>query len=253
MDNIETTEKVLHIRHAENVPVKTVENTIEIAGVLTAPYDFLSKKMNHKIKRTEIFLDGFQETPETTYDLEQSTVYIHSEKGELLLKLNEKRVWCDEIKGSLTKHEVWGFFKVNTGDFFSPDELRKAMKRSRFYFKDKSQLEDSLHKLFDFRAKVETQITDKNKSGDFEIGRASKVVEMQVPTTFNLEAPVYEGYEKHVINIEVVADVSSGSVRFTLESPDLFQLEQELKEQYIKAELSRLRGLSDKLSFVTLG
>lgn len=247
---IETTEKVLHIRNSDAVPVTTAEKNILCEGVLSAPYDFLSKKLSHKLRRQRITIEGIFEEEELTYDLEQSTVYVDTQKGTLQLYLNEKRSYEDTITGQLTKYPLWDKFKVNSGEQFTPADLRKAMKRNRFFFENKEELEQALTKLFDFSAKVESRVTDRNRSGDYEIGFAAKVTQMEIPTTMNLTAPVYEGFEKHKVNIEVVADVSSGSVRFTLESGDLHELEESLKEKYLQAEISKLQKLSKNLAIV---
>lgn len=231
------------------------EKLIEVGGTLKAVGDYLVHKLGNesKVIRLTHSSEGYLEAEMEMYNVNQSTLYIHNEEKRISLCLNEKNFITDKIQGHLLIANIWDELHVNSEHLWGIDGLRKIMKRVKHYFADHTEHSSFLLKLQKFVAKVDSQIKDTKVSGEFEKSVSNILVNGGLIPEFKIMAPVYKGYEKKVVRVEIIADVSDGGVRFALESQDLFTLEEELAEKYIKDEIKRISTLFDnKISVVNI-
>jgi hypothetical protein len=231
------------ITRTGEAPAVPEEKTVLITGTLKAPCDYLEHKMMSEITRLVHSEKGYEEVESKLYEIQQSSLLVDRIERTLILKLNQKNHTTDEIQGVLTEFKLWDELKVNTGHAWSIDALRKFLKKIKFYFKDWEKHGEFLTALQNFVGKVESNYKDISKSGEFEISKVHKLMsDLPIPS-FAIEAPIYNGYEKKAVHVEVYADVSDASVKFSLESEDLFTLQEKCSEEYIDNEISRIKNI----------
>lgn len=219
------------------------ETGVRITGILKAPKQYLTNKVGVEKEEARVWRmqhsnGQVSQFLEPMYNYKQAILKVNTIEKNIQLVLNSKSRIIDVIEGNLKKHEVWSMLKVNTDISWSPKQLRQILKRLKFYFEDKTEHSKTLEKLFNFHAKIEKEIVDKNVHGSYD--KSTKLALMNdsgMAPYFKIKAPVYAGYETKVINVELVADVSDGDVKYLLESQDLFILEEQLWEKYLDEEL----------------
>lgn len=237
---------------APDVPA---EKAVVVTGTLKAVGDYLVHKVGEEAEISRIIHDnkGYADIDCQMYEVCQSTVYVSNEDKRIDLSLNEKNFVTDELHGVLQRASIWSELHVNSDHLWNIEGLRRIMKRVKHYFADHTEHSAFLLKLQKFVAKVDSQIKDTKVSGEFEKSVSNILVNGGLIPEFKIMAPVYKGYEKKVVRVEVLADVSDGGVRFSLESQDLFTLEEELAEKYIKDEIKRITTLfNDEISVVNI-
>lgn len=222
------------------------EKYVELTGTLKAPGDYLQRKIGGvEIIRVTHSNLGYSQHSDQMYYPEDSVLCVKRQEKCLVLKLNIKNYVTDIITGELTDFGIWKDLKVNTGDTWAIDSLRKFLKRIKFYFSKPEQHTEFLSKLQNFVAKVESNYKDTHVSGETELSSSRKLMDGAIMPEFRITAPIYVGYEKLDVRVEVFADVSDGSVKFMLESQDLFTLQEEKAEEYMNQEIKRIDVICD--------
>lgn len=224
------------------------EKAVVLAGTLKAPGDYLVHKVSKDVKITRLEHDekGYHQVSEQLYFMEQSILHVDSVNKRLVLQLNAKNHTTDNIKGDLTLFSLWEDLKVNTGHNWSIVTLRKFLKKIKYYFADPDQHSEFLAKLQNFVAKVESNYKDISKSGEIDLGQSHKISDGVVIPLFHISAPIYNGYEKKKVAVEIFVDVTDASISFQLESQDLFTLIEELGQEYLEEEISRIVKMCDE-------
>lgn len=230
-----------------DAPAVPEEREVNIQGTLKAPADYLLNKVSKDVMilRLSHSNEGYQEIHSPMYFVKDSVLKVCKTERKLTLHLNMKNYVEDKIEGVLQMNQIWSDLRVNTGSTWGISELRKYLKRIKFFFTKPEQHSEFLAKLQNFVGKVESNYKDIQKSGEYENSTAHKLMEGQVIPEFKIDAPIYVGYEKKTVRVEVFADMSDGGVKFQLESQDLFTLQEELSEEYIDAEIERIEKMCE--------
>jgi hypothetical protein len=211
------------------------ETSVKIAGTLKAPYQFLDSSKIQAYKHNEAHL------------------LVDRLKGTLMLLLNERSHYKDNIFGELKIFEPLKAFKINEDFLYSTKDLIRLLKRNKFYFESASDHEDFLTKLNNFSASINTKIKDaKDKSGSTISSIEKEVTSSTGAPMFKLKIPVYQGYPPIVFKVEVCLDATDSSISFFLESPELFEQIDKLKQEYLDDELAKFKG-AFMLSIVEIG
>jgi hypothetical protein len=196
--------------------------SININGTLGAPHQFLIGKKS-LFKDTEIHL------------------LIFKAEGKLTLKMNDDDPYqTHEVTGTLHRDSVLEMFKLNTEHRWTISAIVKFIRTMRYYFADKDDHAKLLDSLQKWSVKVDTVIKQHNdNSGNSLIMLERKVGELDMVKSFNIEVPIFQGYEKKRFKVEIGFDPKNTSVDLFLISDELIELEIGEREKLIDAEVAK--------------
>lgn len=223
---IQNTEGEVIIRHGEALPVKH-PTAVRISGTLNAPADFLAGK-------------------KTWLDENQSDTHlqIFMDQGRLVLHINDTDPFTEHIiEGSLKQDGVLQRFRINSDKRWGVQEFLKFIKTMRYYFAQPSQCNELVKSLMNWSAKVETVIKDnQDTSGNSLMMLEKKVGDIALERKFDLNIPIFQGYPKAKVSVEIGFEPSANKVDLYLISDDLIETEIALREKYMDVAL---KGLKD--------
>lgn len=213
--------KELIFRVGEAIPAKTPRSII-IDGTLSAPFQFLEGKKG-------VFED------------KDIHLQIFKDKGKLVLHLRDTDPYTEHvITGALRRDSVLEQFKINTDYRWRVSELVKFIKTMRYYFSSADEHKKLLDNLQKWSAKIETVIKEHNdQSGNSLLMLEKKVNDVDLNRTFNVELPIFQGYDKKKFKVEIGLDPKNTSVELYLISDELIELEIGFREKLIAEEISK--------------
>lgn len=135
-------------------------------------------------------------------------------------------------------------FSINTGKKYSAFELADFIKMNRHLFESKSTAMELVSALKNIKANVNKEIEASRDDRGNKRALIDQVVQSNIPEVFNIELPVFKGYGKVVVPIEVVLDESLDCM---LLSPDLKQIIAEESRVLIDRELDVIREMHPQL------
>lgn len=221
----ETTTSGLNYSHQTILTGKALEDkheeAVKIEGILSAPADFLERK-------------------QVNWQPENCHVRVDHYYGSITLYTDERTFNHNVIKGELNQSKVLAKFGINTGKQYSNFELATLLRTNKYWFatpEDHSRIIEQLNK---FKAAISTRI-ESNKDNN---GASLQVLEREVngitwDRNFRLNIPVFEGYERVVVPVEIGVIPTSSEVKLFLESNDLYEIIEKSKDGLIKDQTDR--------------
>lgn len=196
--------------------------SININGTLGAPHQFL-------IGKKSLFQD-------TAIHL-----LIHKATGQLQLVMNDDDPYqTHTVTGSLHRDSVLEMFKLNTEHRWTVSSLVKFVRTMRYYFADKDDHAKLLDSLQKWSVRVDTVIKQHNdNSGNSLLMLERKVGELDMVKSFDIEVPIFQGYEKKRFKVEIGFDPKNTQVDLFLISDELIELEIGEREKLIDDEVSK--------------
>jgi hypothetical protein len=220
------------IRHGDAAPIREPRQ-LNYAGRLDTP---------------RLWLDPKKEQ----YGPLAATVRVNHTEGSIDLTLLEKSELFDKASGALAEAPELTLFKINTDARYTLDELVTLLKRYRFFFPKKEQHGAILTALQTFTAKVETKIEQhRATNGSSKNNLEREVHGIQWDRTFMLSVPVFKGYAAESFHVEIGVDATSAGIRFYLESPELYELKQDLKGRLLAEEIKYFEAWGCSLIYVS--
>ena len=142
-------------------PKITPEKTVSLSGALCAPRQYLENKVGAEcqecqVERPEMDGNEIYIEEKVMYNYKHAYLLVQNEEKRIVLQLNTKNNTTDTVEGSLLRHKIWNDLRVNTDNGWTIADLRKAVKRMKFFFANAKEHEAFLEHLFDFDAKIET-------------------------------------------------------------------------------------------------
>jgi hypothetical protein len=186
------------------------------------------------------------------YKATEATVRVNFTEGSIELTLVEKNELYDYVGGSLTDSPELGYFGINKDKRYTLDELVTLLKRYRFFFPNKDQHQKTLIALQNFSAKVETkyeQVRSNNGASKNNLEREVHGIDWE--REFTLSVPVFKGYSAESFRVEIGVDPTSAGVKFFLDSPELFELQADLKTRLLAEEIKYFTEWGCSLIYVS--
>lgn len=124
-----------------------------------------------------------------------------------------------EVTGRLDLSREMAEWKINTGQPWDHKTLSEFIKMRRSYFSDRATAMKLSSELANIKIKTakEFEKSDNNR-GDFKSVLAQKVIQSNIPNGFTLNIPVFKGFPKVSINVELYVNPDTFNV--TLVSPE---------------------------------
>lgn len=216
--NVQVKEGVstLEIRTGEALKLKE-PTPVLITGTIDAPSIFLEAKMD-------------------ALNAIDSHLLVDVNKGEITFTTDEKSFYKSVVKGSLKRSKALSDIGVNdVTRFYGDKELARFIRQHMFYF-DKDKANDLLIKLMKFTGNIETTLkNDADLKGNVDKA-FKKLVKTDLPDSIDITCKIYEGLPAETFTANLCVEATSDFMKFYLDSPQLFVMEEEIKTAALKKE-----------------
>ncbi len=215
----------------ENLPTKAPIRT-SLAGVITAPYDWLEKRINQ-------------------VDQKKAYVIVNRENMEIKLIINEDNEYLrGEVKGSVEFTEIFKKTKINSPEGWLPDRLGQFLRLNRALFSNREEAMKLVSNLKGFKAKVNSEIEkQKDPSGSrAEVFRQS--VESNLPKEFVLNLSIFRGTPKVAITVEFDHYLVDGDCILQLVSPGACEAVESYRDSCIDDVLGKIRNIAPDIAII---
>lgn len=219
--NITTTDKELVIRDGKALELHEPQK-INFTGVLFAPADFMENRRK-------------------LLDATKAHLIVDEKAGKIFFTIDEKNFYKDIFSGELRESSVITLFGINKEKFYGDKEMAKFFRKTEYYFSNGDVHKKIVSELMKFKAKVDVQI-EKNADNRGNVKNLyERAVESNIPESFVMKAPLFDGYDPIEFTVLIGAEADTTGVKFFLESPELFKLEEEEKRSLINNEVARFK------------
>lgn len=209
-----------------NAPVIHEPVPVIIAGVIGAPSAYLEHLIRHSQLKQELAV--------CIVDADTNTIKF--------MPTPKDKDFGDVITGKLTLNPDLTEIGINTAKRYSREELVTFLRMNRLFFPDLESHAKLLQSVRKFDANVSERLsldsTQKNR-GNTNVAYEKTVNAGDVPFNFFIQIPVFKGSDPKKFDVEVCLDVSDGSVRFWLESPELAEIIQETEKVALDEEVKK--------------
>jgi hypothetical protein len=174
-----------------------------------------------------------------------SHVMFSRSKMILTLYSEDQSELGDKIIGKLVVNPDLEKFAINNQRERSPKELAQFIKMNRIHFLDKEQCSIIVSELNKFSAKITAEIGQSQDTRGNSSAMEEIKVKSNIPEQFKLELPAFVGKQKVSFRVEICIDATSGGVTCWLESVELKELMDSMRDSYIDEEISLIKAQGD--------
>lgn len=195
--------KELVIRTGEALPLREPKAE-QLLGQLDTPRRVLSKRK---------------------LDYTKAILMINRNDRKILLRLDPHNHYGSDYIGQLTLNPQLEKFYINTDKCWQPEDLGNFIRMHRLCFDSWEQAVKLATQLKNFEAKVQREMEKKNDDRGNTRNLKSQAVESNLPESFVLKMPLFQGEHEATFKVEV--NIHPSTLECNLISPDLNdQLEQ---------------------------
>lgn len=184
------------------------------------------------------------ETKAAEIDLLRSVVLVDRKSGIIMLYLNagQENGRIESTVQAILEHSKYlTDFRINTGHKWELSELARFLKFNRRFFPDTQQNMELVAGLNSFKAKVSRDIEKVEDTRGNHRRLDDKRVDTQLPETFTLLMPLFEGEPAESFDVELHIDEKEGIVRATLHSVSLLEQRENFIEERLNAEIDKFK------------
>lgn len=239
--NVATENNEVIIRTGEAERIAPDRKSINISGNLDTAFNYL----NHPPKW---FTD--RRVLDNSSPFEFSNLKVDRDAMVIELVVDEGMEHECSYKGQLKLDPVFKKFGINSGESFTTHELAELIKMHRSYFDTKDTAMKLVSELRNFKAKIDKQVENADDQRGNKRVLYQQAVDSNIPGEFNLIIPIFQGYKKQTILVEISIDASDFSCR--LISPEAADFINEHKNDLIDAQLSAISELFEHLKVFEL-
>ena len=213
---------VIRFGEAEVIPPKTRP---EYSGNIEAPADFWEAK--HPM---------FMEPAAANHiKFPGAIAVVCFSAGTIDLCCDDRNPLAPRVTGTLKPFPELTDFNINADHTYSIDQLKKLIRRTRYWFPDKDEHEQVLDGLQQFKASTSGKVTDADDKRGNLTKSFQKETKLDKPITFKLEIPLFVNSEPKTFTVEVLPDVTDDRVALRLDSPGLYELQLTEKKRLLAA------------------
>lgn len=120
------------------------------------------------------------------------------------------------------------------------EKFTQVVRQFRYYFADKQEHTKLLVALSEFSISVSTNIENSNDRRGNMNKQLLQEVHSSIPANFTLSIPLFKNMPPTTFVLDLLFEVYDNSVRFTVESVELYELQQSERVRIIQEELQKL-------------
>lgn len=179
-------------------------------------------------------------------------IEVNREARCINLYFNERNPYEDgesQVNGKLKlSHEI-AEWQINTGQAWDHKTLSEFIKMRRSYFADRTTAMKLSSELANIKIKTEKEFEKSdNNRGDYKAVLAQKVIESNIPESFTLNIPVFKGYPKVSINVELYVNPNTFNV--TLVSPEVEDFISETADEIINDNIDLIGEMAPTIPII---
>lgn len=202
--------------------------TISFEGVLSSPFDYLRQRPG------EGSVGGTYAT-------------VNKEKGLIVLHLNERDHFRNEITGRLKVSEKFTELGINAEKPKTPEGMAKMLKLKRAYFKSIEDHARIISILRNVKAKINQEVEAARDNGGNRTDLFKQTVESNIPKEFTLRVPLIQGGEPFEFPVEVILEAGDGEIYCYLESVDAAEEMDRVFEKMVNEQVQELQKVTTVL------
>lgn len=147
------------------------------------------------------------------------------------------------IIGSLEISEELEAFNIIKPKEYNTEEFKKLLRYSKRHFAEPDKYNELLAAYQKLRIKTSSELNNQNDNrGNVTIGFEKVVDGHNIPNSFVLNLPLFKGQKKELFRVEICISVTEASARFWLESPELFDLIEERKNEIFEEQIKPFKN-----------
>lgn len=197
-------------------------------GKLADPLPLREPKAIHltgDIKTIAHYVHVRQDTAQGLQIINPATVVVEVDKNarKIVMSLDPENFYGSTITAKLEMSEELRQFGINTTTRYSRKDLTNLLKFNRLFFEDKNQHAEVLAGLMKVRflSQTEMEQANDNKGNRKDSKEVSTTTHEGFKDKFILSIPIFKGFDKQQIEVEICFDVLNGDISFWLESVGL--------------------------------
>lgn len=185
-----------------------------------------------------------------TIDPESAHIIVNRDEMKICLTIKEKDYYKTVISGVLQLSKEMMAFGINTEKNWEPIELSQFFKMHRAFFNDKSENMKLVSTLKNFKAKVNQDIERSKEENGSRTDNYSQVVDSNLPKSFKLNIPVFKGFDREEIEVEIYADVDGRDVSLSLVSAGANEIIEEYKNEMFDEQIEAIRKVTNDIVII---
>lgn len=212
-------------------PVKT-----NIEGVLNAPFEYLSKRLNAE---------------PVQFDQKRCHVLVDREHLSIKLIINDHDEYTRGfVQGRLEQNAKFLEFGINTGKVWTPTELGLFIKMNRSFFTDKAAAMSLTTELMNFKATVDAKLERSLQETGSKTDNFSQVVNSNIPASFKINIQIFKGHPVEELEVETFAQIDGRNVAFILISPGANDSLEATRDRAIDYEIEAIKELAPDIAII---
>ena len=239
---VENGVKELVVRHGKAEPVAEFRKGVKVSGTLSLPRIHLTNPPK-SLTSKGLLVIGDKDNIDNV--LAYSYLEVNRDKGSIDFIEDAGNAWENTYSGILEKDERFEKFNINTGKSYTTLELAEFIKMNRSHFETREKAMLLVSSLRNFKAKVDKDIENADDGRGNRKILLAQAVDSNIPESFKINVPIFKGYDKQIIEVEISID--AGDLSCTLISPEANDYIEEVKDSLIDAEIAQIRELHPTL------
>lgn len=168
-----------------------------------------------------------------------SHMIVNRQEMCILLVEDENSRYGSTIEGTMTLSDKFKEFGINSGKYITNFEMADLFKMNRSFFETKTLCMELVSKLKNLKASVNKQIEASNNDRGNRRELVDQVVEHNIPESFKLKLPVFNGTEPQEVEVEI--NVDADDLSCTLISPHAKDLIERMRNEKIDEVIERVK------------
>lgn len=222
--------KALEIRTGGALPLREPRK-LDIVGNIDSVFKFLAQRINE-------------------FDHKQAHIIVDREKFTIKLVIDETSFYSGNVKGVLTQPKDYEDFCINTGKEWDIYDLSDFIRLHKALFENRTQAAKLVAELQNFKLKIDGELQKSDdKRGNTEYVRR-QTVKSNLPESFNLLVPLFKGFEKRTIKVEV--DINPNTFDCTLISENAAEMIKDDVDAIIDIQIKNIETLCPDIVIIEI-
>jgi hypothetical protein len=212
---------------------------INISGQITAPRLFFeARKGQTRPVAGESLAIANLRTPPPEFPILDCHVIVDWNNRTIKFVQEDRSYWKNTITGTLNFSKVFREFDVNGTTPRRPQELAKLLKRYLFLFSDRENAMKLISDLMNFKGSIKADVEDSKDNRGNRKNSVAVAVETNIPVSFVLQLPVFDGRPKVAFPVEIVIEAQNNqAVDCYLQSTDVYEFIEEETSAILEEEI----------------
>lgn len=209
---------------------------ISISGQITAPRLFFEARKGET--RLAFGHGQLPSEPTPLFTIGDCHVIVDRNNRTITFIHDDRSYWKNTITGTLNFSKVFKQFDVNGTAPRRPQELAKLLKQYLFLFSDRETAMKLISDLMNFKGSIKADVEDSKDNRGNRKNSVTIAVESNIPISFLLQLPVFDGRPKVAFHVEIVIEAQNNqAVDCYLQSTDVYEFIEEETTSILKEEI----------------